>query len=139
MTELRSEALGGALIIRGLASPNNRTAGKIRPIGSESGHKRGRIGVKTGKVQPMNRPRMANGVGQKMFISAVGRAELFRKLETDVSERIRRQDLSWSFTIKGRGRGVKDMSRSQHAWFKITGALIPYDRDIPVGFPHCLG
>ena len=95
--------------------------------------------AKTGKVQPKDSPWIASGVGQKMFISTVGRAELFRKLETGVSKRIRPQDLSGSFAIKGRGRGIKDTFCDQRAWFKITGALIPYDRDIPVGFPHCLG
>ena len=31
------------------------------------------------------------------------------------------------------------MFRSQSARPKVTGALIPYDGDISVGFPHCLG
>ncbi len=52
--------------------------GKIRTMGSESGHKRGQMGVNAGKELPKSHPKMAEGAGQKMFSSTVGRAELFQ-------------------------------------------------------------
>jgi len=44
-----------------------------------------------------------------------------------------------SLPVECCGRGVKDMFCRQGAWSEITGALIPYDRDIPVRLSHRLG
>lgn len=116
----------------------NRVEGEIRAIVNQSVYNEARWGEKPGKVQSKNRPTMAHGAVQKMLISNGECAELFRKLETGVSERIRRQDLSGSFAVEGRSRGIKDMFRNEGSGLRVAGAFIPDHRDITVRFPHSL-
>jgi len=95
-----------------------------------------RIQGKNGRRDSLNVVKRAS---QEMFISTIKCAELFQMMRLLMSPIRTAYGTGFSLPIESRGRGIKDLFRNQSAWPKITGAFLPYNCDVTIGFPHCLG
>lgn len=95
-----------------------------------------RIQGKNGRRDSLN---VAERAGQKMFLSTMRCAELFQRVKLLMSPIRTAYETGISLPIESRSRGIKDLFRNQSAWPKVTGAFLPYNRDVAIGFPHCLG
>ncbi len=92
-----------------------------------------------GKNDRRNSLNLAERAGQIMFLSTIRCAELFQRVRLLMPPIRTAYKTGILLPIESRSRGIKDLFRNQSAWPKITGAFLPYNCDVTIGFPHCLG